>query len=623
MKIKYFILILFATLLLFNRQAYGINKFVINNDSVALHVEKNLDKYPPQIKFNLIFKLALYYSNSQPNEAINLLKNGIILLEEYNSLRYYPLQINYHLYLSKLYEDQNKIYLAANELLIALNLCKKSGNKELALSTHKQLAYILKRQSNYYEQNRQLKNAVKLSYELNHLNDIAILYNELATSYLKLSQVDSAKYTLNKALKLSKDTLNMAYTYLRHSHIACLEKDCKTAIKYVDTAMYLAENTENNKDLLNLCYRELSTIYAIKKDYKTAKKYLGLITDNPEHESLNSILSKVIIYNNNHDYNKAYEHFMLYSKLADSLIQNLTEQTNLKLSTEIQLQQSNFELSELKVKYLLQESDIKKNRFLVIISLTFLLFLIIATYFILNYQSEKNRNLQTIAKQKEELTLKIHKEDIRRIELKAAIAELQGQEMERERLAKDLHDSVGGTLAGLKMELESLFNDKQDQNAQYLIKSLHKCYMDVRNISKNISLPNFNSRSLKENIDDLIKNFPGLQNIKINFSAFPVDAWDEISLKIQKEIYRLIQEGITNVLKHANATEIDIQLVNDGQTINMLFEDDGDGFNVNESWTGIGIRNMQSRAKILKGELIIESEPGNGTTLNLTIPLEK
>ncbi len=209
-------------------------------------------------------------------------------------------------------------------------------------------------------------------------------------------------------------------------------------------------------------------------------------------------------------------------------------------------------------------------------------------------------------------------------EVETVNAMLNGQNSERRRISQELHDRLGSILFAAKLYNSSIEKKLQDikleQQAGFekISTLLDEAVDEVRRISHDLyhsSLAKFGySVALKQ----LIGAIEGSTALHISFS---VDGpLDETDGTIQQELYALTQEMLSNTLKHADASEVDISVeVNSG--IEFRFQDNGKGFDDRKLSDGIGLANIRQRAEKLKGKLIRESSPGKGTLYYLSIPI--
>lgn len=207
--------------------------------------------------------------------------------------------------------------------------------------------------------------------------------------------------------------------------------------------------------------------------------------------------------------------------------------------------------------------------------------------------------------------------------LKRMSALYDGQELERQRISRELHDGLGQKLISIKLQLEST----SKQNAEEVKSTIEEVKVDflktieeVRQISNNLA-PNI----LKESgIDVALKNLcdsiTRTSKIDIELSAYGDYSTNDSKDKFY--IYRIAQEALNNAIKHSGATKVQLQLIGSKDSIILLIEDNGKGFayDTNFCTPCNGIYNMKERARLLNGTLDIESEPQSGTTIRLKIP---
>ena len=199
-------------------------------------------------------------------------------------------------------------------------------------------------------------------------------------------------------------------------------------------------------------------------------------------------------------------------------------------------------------------------------------------------------------------------------ERKITSAILKTQEQERKRIAEDLHDELGSSLAALKLRLQK--TGLQQQTLDEIVKVVDKASADTRNISHNLMPPEFEKTVLK----DLLSNY----YLRLNTESITIFHFhtsgdiQHFSKEDELIIYRIIMELTGNILKHAAATEATIQLVYYADQLEIMSEDNGKGITGKDN-NGIGLQNIQSRVNYLNGDMRIDSGPG-GTTVMIQFP---
>jgi len=200
---------------------------------------------------------------------------------------------------------------------------------------------------------------------------------------------------------------------------------------------------------------------------------------------------------------------------------------------------------------------------------------------------------------------------------------VEGQEEERKRIAKDLHDGIGVLLSTAKMQFTAL-KDKSPENIGLVDKAgklLEQAAVDVRRISHNMMPSLLTKFGLNEAIEDLFEqlaDIPGLSaKVSISENAGRIVENQEIML------YRIIQELVNNTLKHAKAKNISLNFSYDDDILNVQYADDGVGFEIGKDnkYLSLGMKGIESRISYLNGSINIESELGGGSHCYIQVPV--
>jgi two-component system, NarL family, sensor kinase len=209
-------------------------------------------------------------------------------------------------------------------------------------------------------------------------------------------------------------------------------------------------------------------------------------------------------------------------------------------------------------------------------------------------------------------------------ELRSAYALLEGKELERKRIAEDLHDNIGSILATLRMYSDLIFEKQQDTELKRLSEKVseltEQAAAETRRISHHLDSGVINNFGLKTAIEQLSVAIMQAHGLLIKTA---MDISPNLNSDLSLNIYRVIQELFNNVLKHAQATQVRLDITQvDQEYLSIIFQDNGKGFRVSASPSGIGLQNIKTRTERFKGTLTIESSPEKGTTVIIEIPLE-
>ena len=202
-------------------------------------------------------------------------------------------------------------------------------------------------------------------------------------------------------------------------------------------------------------------------------------------------------------------------------------------------------------------------------------------------------------------------------------ATIRAQEKERTELGRELHDNINQILTTSKIYIE-MAREEPEIREQVLEKSyqyVSSAIDEIRSLSKSLVPPSLGDIGLKEAIADLIENLNGAQKIQITLKTYGLkDVYLDNDLKLMA--YRIIQEQLNNVLKHSKSKLAEITLSVVRKSLNIIIRDDGIGFDQARRGRGIGLNNIMSRAELHHGSVQIDSTPGNGCTLKVSIPIK-
>lgn len=199
-------------------------------------------------------------------------------------------------------------------------------------------------------------------------------------------------------------------------------------------------------------------------------------------------------------------------------------------------------------------------------------------------------------------------------------ATIEGQEKERSEISKELHDNINQILVTIKLYLELALDDSRlkDDLIKRSSEKIMYCINEIRTLSKSLAPPSLNDYGLVEAITELIENIRLTKSFNIDLKV-KLDSINQFNGLQQLYIYRIIQEQLNNIIKHAAAKNVWVELVENYRSIDLIIRDDGKGFNPKEKSGGIGLTNIQNRAELLNGTLEIISAKNEGCLLKVRI----
>ncbi|MFD2607541.1 histidine kinase [Euzebyella marina] len=486
----------------------------------------------------------------------------------------------------------------------------------------------------------------------------------LANSY-NLKQIpDKAIATLEQLpSNIEKDWPELMpdlFTYLGDSHF--INKEYESAKTYFDKALSASQNSQQKKQELTVKLK-LGTVAELNKNYQEAFTLYNQARESGMEQGFHNIyfegtirMGELFLQEKNYDaavaalsvaYINAIERDNLYyqrdilniqrrvfaakedfsnayavmTQLAgvNSQIANRQQQKVIReLEVQYETLQKEKSISDLKENQILQEAELKRQRTIKNAVLIGFLVVLIPILGLLFLYYQKLQTQSELARKQEEINQRKVEALKNEQELSLIKASIEAQDEERKRIAQELHDSVGGNLAGIKLQVSGL--TEKFQQLRPIGGQLDETYQLVRNISHNLVPKKFKQNTLTDLIDEYISSMTVNGGIKINFQAHPKKAVNGLVESVQLQVYKIIQELITNTLKHANASEISINLAIAEAEASLLFEDNGVGFDTATTSDGIGFQNIKTRVNDINGELFIDSSVNRGTVVSITFP---
>ena len=201
-------------------------------------------------------------------------------------------------------------------------------------------------------------------------------------------------------------------------------------------------------------------------------------------------------------------------------------------------------------------------------------------------------------------------------------AAIKGQESERSKVSRELHDNVNQVLTTIKLYLELCLDQKVEIRSTLSkgITLLSQTISEIRDLSKQLSAPSLGNMNFKETLTDLVESLRSTTQLDIRIE-FHTPSFLTMESELHLTLYRVAQEQFTNIVKYAKASHVNVAVLEEKSLLRFLITDDGVGFDTTQKRKGIGITNMQSRVDILNGRFQIFSSPGEGTKLEVEIPV--
>ncbi|MCF8301747.1 MAG: sensor histidine kinase [Bacteroidales bacterium] len=433
----------------------------------------------------------------------------------------------------------------------------------------------------YIEQSIRIKEQVKDYYGL------GISYNEMGVLYLEKGETEKGLEYINKTINLNTiidNNREVTSAYLIKVGKYLDEGNLRKALYYNRLAKDMAERI-NSKPTLYYAYQNFSKIWERKGNYKKAldfyKRYI-------------SVKDSVI---NDKRINQIYELELAYE--TEKKAKEITQLTRQREIQQLRIDKQNIQLEN------------RKTQIIAIIAIFTLGLLSLYLWYFKYRHRQKIKLDAALINQKE----------------KRARAVMEAEINERKRIGEELHDGMGQMLSLIKLNMSSFYekiepNDDRERNrVGSLINLVDNAFNELRSISHNMAPIMLQNKGLVAAVSDLVDRIKQSNQFKIHFEAIGFNG--RLEGYVENTLYRVIQEIFNNIISHAEATEISLQMFKNEKEITILVEDNGKGFNTRhiKETDGMGLQNTFSRVENLNGNVHIDSAENRGTIITVNVPI--
>ncbi|WP_348704106.1 ATP-binding protein [Tenacibaculum sp. 190524A02b] len=581
-----------------------------SNDSILQSFENKLKiAQSDTARLTALFKISRYHTFRETEKSFKTLNQALVL---FNSSK----QTKDSTQLGDIY----RLYGIANRRLGNLKKAlvfnhkaydiylKTKDSIHMALVNHN-IAVMYRNFKEYEKSIFYGKKAIIINKKVGRDIGLGYNHNNIALSFLGLKKTDSTFYHLKKAenyffksnFKEGINRVNMAYAAVHMER----GKYNKALTFYLESLKY-RESQNYKQDIITMSLRIAKICLKIKK-IKKAEEYIEKVLNIAKTENYTRHIAEIYkvkakILEEKKNYKEAYKSIELHHKYKDSIINidNIKKIQEIELTYKFRKEKikdslrlvKEREIAETKVELLKAENKIHKQR---VVFGGLGLIIIFSLAYLIRYRKF------TFEKQK--LQVQFSKDLI------------NSQEEERSRLARDLHDSVGQKL----MLLSKQTKNQREENLGILADSTLE---EIRSISRGLYPATFERIGITASIQSMINE------VDANTNLFFTTEIDNIDKLLPKEnalhLYRIIQEILSNIIKHSNAKSVSISISKKENRIETIIEDNGEGFELSEklnSNTSLGMKTLFERARIIKSKLQFNSSTNKGTTMKLVTPV--
>lgn len=482
---------------------------------------------------------------------------------------------------------------------------------------------------NAYDAIRDFKSAKKyyqqaLGFYRQTADTIGLCYtsNNLAKTFTALEQYDSAYALVQEGIKLAtetkKDYLSLIFQ-LNLTNIYMHKGQYDSMLSPGHAAITLSRRLNDDGSMANAGYAlAWSSLFANRTDSANFYARIGLTAaersgSKKEQSELFALLSQIALYTGNltafDDYNKKS------NALADSVLNNNIQRSSLALA-------ASYEANKKQATILALEKSTRVSRTWNIMLVGIITLMVLAGW--LGWRNVKQR--QRLAAKED----RIQKARILQMEqekqLLAGQSLLRGQEEERTRLSRELHDGIGSMLSGIKFSLGAMkgnmvLAEKDAQLFTGTLQKLDETIAEMRRVAHSMMPEALLRLGLDAAISDYCDSLQASGKVMVRYQPFGMDK--RLPNDVEIVVYRIVQELFTNVIKHAEATEIILQIMQHDGMLSLTFEDNGVGMTVGDNFgiAGAGLKNIRARVEYLRGQFDLRSTVGKGTSAHIEIPL--
>lgn len=606
-------------------QQYKIQAYANNCMGYIQYIKGDYDgsiqsfvQYYESAKKTNDLKAMAFAKNNEGNVYIEL-GDYVKAIEKYNEALALRLKINDSNSIAMSYNNFGFIYKdvgdyekAISNFFNALRIYENMQDKKSIASTYDYIGQVYKKQKEISKAKEYFNKSLDIYKLLGDRQGEGLIYHSIGSVLCEENKPDSAKFYFYYALSLYEIVNDTRQKSILFTDIATMFNENKlidSSLKYYLLALQ-ENNTIGNKRNASAIFNGLANIYILKSNFSEAKKYLDMslqvLQQTNKKEDYKDYYYSLSKYNRGvGKVDLALQNMEMYNLYKDSLI----NEQNKKAIADIQIK---YDVSKKDQEIIIQQATINKRNILLFSTAIVSLLMLVTGISLFKRQ-------KAIQKTKMQEALLLQQDN-------ATKAVLEAEENERKRIGSDLHDGVGQLMTAARMNLEAIeeriqFKSLQDKEAYNKTKALvDESCKEVRAVSHNI-MPN---ALLKSGLSNAVKEFlNNLDNRVLQINLHTLGLNERIDSNIETVLYRVIQECVHNIIKHAQATTVDISLIKDNDGIAVTIEDNGKGFDKNlvERKDGIGIKNIKTRIAYLKGNLDIDSQPGNGTLIAIHVPL--
>jgi two-component system NarL family sensor kinase len=580
---------------------------------------------------NQYLAFAFKFKDTNPDSSFYFAQKSLDLSLSISSAKYISLAYQS---LGRCYIIKEDFGKATNYFLEALKIEESRKDSKRIAELNDNLGYIyylmenFKKSLDYYTISLEIfeknKDTLNLANTISHIGNLhsSREFCEKRTEKQKIEDNNIALSYHEKALHLLEKIGNTAGIISVYNNLGVdynnLQQPGKAVIYFTKAYDYY-KSTENWNGIIQVMTNLGRSYCQLKQFEKSEKYFLESINESIKRnltEGIQFIYEELsYTYDQAGEYKKARDYYVKYMIVRYSVYNNEKSKQIFELETRYQTEKKEKEILALNLK------EKKQSQFIYILVSIILLILLTALYIIFRIRTKRKIAEQTI-QLKEQRISELKKEH----QLLSTQLVLEGEETERKRIARDLHDGLGGLLSGVKMSFNSVkgnlvLTGKTVKDFDTAIEMLDTSIKELRRVAHNMMPEGLVKFGLKEALADFCETLNSSLSMKVKFQFF--GEFIRIEQKLEIGVYRIVQELVNNALKHAEAEEIIVQMVQEPVRLSIIVQDNGKGFDIKslDKASGIGLSGVRTRIDALNGRIDIYSESGKGSEFTIEFQL--
>lgn len=542
------------------------------------------------------------YNSFNHQKSVYYAKNSILhLKKEKDSI---ALCFAFQL-LANVYEKTGNYDLAIKTSNQALRLAKKLKNDVLVANTFNSIGLIMSQKKNYQIAKKYFFKSLYYYEKNKHTFGLQTINTNLGIIYKNLGQYDSAFYYQKKSLQLAnnlKSPFGTAFVYNDLGTLYMISNQLDSALYYYNQSVTLRKQI-GEKWELGYTYNYLGELYrklhSKHKSIENLKQAENLAKESGNTKQLYETYEQLsLTYAQFKEYDSAFLYNQKFQQTQDSF-----RNTRNNLAAEMLISSFEFDQKQQEIKLLQNQTQMqtlsinRQKSWLWIFGFGIFALIVFIILFI------RNKKLRLVKIQLENQ----QKEELIRLDAQNKLLE------DRKRISRELHDNIGANLTVFKEMISELKSEDEINEMKQLTEET------IQELRKSVWLLNHEKSTLEEWIIRLKEYVRHLKKVEI-LCEIPFKENPIVHASVLTELFRVIQEGVNNALKHASCSKIRIYIIHKDDMLDIAIEDNGVGID-SIAVTGFGLKNMRERISIIQGEISFDHSPNSGTKINIKVPI--